>query len=139
MGYIYQADTYCDDCGNAICERLKAEGKAPEDTMDHSSYDSDDYPKSADVENEESDTPHHCAGCGEFLRNPLTSAGYKYVQSALNTIPAGTSIASLRTAGHLHLAVRAAWYNFRYWDAEDCADDLLGKHPVPGWYSDEAF
>ena len=61
MGYISQADVYCNDCGAAIRASLKSQGKAPEDEMDHRSYDSDDYPKDADVEHNESDVPEHCA------------------------------------------------------------------------------
>ncbi len=139
MGYIYQADVYCDDCGDEIRGKLHAQGKAPEDVMDHHSYESDDFPKDSDIEHEESDTPMYCAKCGKFMHNPLTSEGYKYVQSALNELPELRSIGKLQLNGHPHLADWASWYNFRYWDAEDCADDLLGKHPVPAWYSDEAF
>ena len=83
MGYIYQADVYCNDCGAAVCARLAA----PENVADESSYDSDDYPKVADLENEESDIPEHCAACGTFLQNPLTSEGYEYVKDALTTHP----------------------------------------------------
>ena len=139
MGFIYQADVYCDDCGEQIRGKLHAQGKAPEDVMDHRSYDSDDFPKDADIEHEESDIPQYCAQCQKFLHNPLTSDGYKYVQSALNELPAIHSIGRLQMAGHSHLADWASWYNFSYWDAEDCADDLLGKHPTVGWYSSEAL
>src|SRR3954463_9207992 len=83
MGYIYRADVYCDDCGNAIRVQIKANGDAPEDELDYYSYDSDDYPKDADIEHEESDSPQHCAKCDQFLHNPLTSDGYEYVQSKL--------------------------------------------------------
>lgn len=89
---IYQADVWCDDCGRAIEDRLKAEGKAPEDTLDEGSYDSGDYPKWGD-DDEECDTPQHCAAgaeClnptvisgekyGAFLANPLTRWGLEYV------------------------------------------------------------
>src|SRR5215467_10073467 len=84
MGYIYQADVYCEDCGEVIRKQLRADGKAPEDELDHYSYDSDDFPKDADIEHEESDSPQHCAGCDKFLHNPLTSHGYRYVQEELN-------------------------------------------------------
>lgn len=140
MGYIYQADTYCNDCGGRIRSSLRGTHPAlcPEDEMDHYSYDSDNYPKDADIEHEESDIPQHCAQCGDFLHNPLTSEGYKYVQDALNQIPAGTSIAKLINAGHEHLADWAGWYDFRYWDAEDCADGL-DPNRKPGWYSSEVY
>ena len=29
--YIYQADTYCDSCGEAIRAELRAAGEAPDD------------------------------------------------------------------------------------------------------------
>lgn len=130
MGYIYQADVYCDDCGNAIREQLKA--TAPEDALDHSSYDSDDYPKDADVEHDESDCPEHCAKCNKFFHNPLTVAGYQYVQEKLNE----TGLKSIYQ-GNMSIALKewASWYGFSYWTAEDCADSV--RHGIPGWYSDE--
>lgn len=137
MGYVYQADVYCDDCGERICSEIRAQGIAPEDFMDHSSYDSDDFPKSYDHKNDESDTPEHCAKCHEFLYNPLTSAGYAYVQAALNDLPALTSIGKLVGGNHEFLATWANWYDFQYLDAEDCADEMTGR--LPGWYSREAF
>ncbi|HXN71509.1 MAG TPA: hypothetical protein VN861_03035 [Candidatus Acidoferrales bacterium] len=131
MGYIYQADVYCNRCGDAIRQRLSA--NVPEDTLDHSSYDSDDYPKDAMVETEESDVPEHCTGCGVFFHNPLTSAGYRYVQEKLNE----TGLKSIYQ-GNMTIALKewATWYSFTYWTAEDCADD--GRHTQPGWYSNEA-
>ena len=133
MGYIYQADVYCDKCGEAIRRNLA--DTAPEDALDQRSYDSDDYPKDAPIEREESDIPEHCADCHECLNNPLTSEGYKYVQSALSEIPAGTSIAKLISTGHPHLAKWASYYGFTYWTTEDCIDD--GRHSTAGWYSPE--
>ena len=132
MGYIYQADVYCDDCGDKIRERLSS--TAPADTLDHSSYDSDDYPKDARVEHDEADCPQHCAGCGEFLRNPLTSDGYKYVQAKLNE----TGLTSMYI-GHMSVALKAwaSWYVYDYWTAEDCADD--SRHTIAGWYSSEQY
>lgn len=132
MGYIYQADVYCDKCGDAVRAELRAQGKAPEDELDHYSYDSDDYPKDADIEHEESDIPQHCAKCGEFMHNPLTSAGYSYVQEKLNE----TGLKSIYQ-GLMNIVLKtwASWYSFEYWTAEDCADD--GRHSVAGWYSKE--
>lgn len=137
MGYIYQTDVYCEDCGSAIRANLKSQGKAPEDELDHYSYDSDDYPKDAPVEREESDVPQHCAKCGEFLHNPLTSEGYCYVAQALAELPALTSLAKLRDGGHAALSDWANWYGFTYWTADDCGP--IEKHQVPGWYSDESY
>jgi hypothetical protein len=90
MAYIYQADTWCDDCGKRMMGDLTRRGKAPVEPEDESSYDSDDFPKFYDAENEESDGPENCASgnCageyGTFLQNPLTQDGYKYVQKMLN-------------------------------------------------------
>jgi len=137
MGYVYQSDVYCDDCGDLIRGKLHAQGKAPEDTMDLASFDSDDFPKDAEVEYEESDIPEHCAQCYKMLRNPLTSDGYQYVQSALNELPAFHTLTAFNNAGRNVLADWASWYGFTYWDSEDCED--FGKDRKPGWYSSEAF
>jgi hypothetical protein len=132
MGYIYKADVYCQSCGDAI--RVKLAATAPVDPLDHHSYDSDDYPKEASVERDEADCPQHCGKCGEFLRNPLTSEGYRYVQEALNA----TKLPSIYI-GNMPVALKAwaSWYDFTYWTAEDCADD--GRHQTPGWYSQESY
>lgn len=96
MAYIYQADVWCDDCGKAICKRLKAEGKAPANPADEYSYDSDEYPKRAG-DDDESDSPQHCAA-GEdclnaitlpsggkvgYLFGELTADGVAYVKEAI--------------------------------------------------------
>ena len=110
MGYIYQADVYCDGCGGAICDRLKLAGEAPENPSDEYSFDSDEYPKVADVENEESDTPQHCGQCHVFLENPLTSDGYKYVGEKLDRTGAGL------------FEVESEWasfYGFEWFERED--------------------
>jgi len=73
--FIYQADIWCNDCGNGIIDRLEARGKP--DTED-----SDTFPQEETIS--ESDTPSHCAGCGCFLDNPLTHDGLAYVQRALD-------------------------------------------------------
>lgn len=96
MAYIYKADVWCDDCGKAICERLKQESKAPADPSNESSYDSDDYPKRAG-DHEESDTPQHCAAGADCLNaielpggtkvgllfGELTRDGIGYVKDAI--------------------------------------------------------
>ncbi len=92
--YVYQADVWCDDCGRAICKRLTQDGKAPANTTDECSFDSDDYPKQA--EEDESDTPQHCAagaGCLNAIGLPnrkvgllfgeLTGDGVQYVKDAI--------------------------------------------------------
>jgi hypothetical protein len=95
--YIYQADLYCEDCGQKICKALKRAGKAPKDPSDEYSYDSDDYPKGPTDEGE-ADSPNHCANgekcvnaqtlkwkgkkvgkVGMFLETSLTSDGVDYL------------------------------------------------------------
>ena len=99
MAFIYCADVYCDDCGNAIRHRLTDEGKAPADPANEWSYESDDFPKCAN-DDDESDTPQHCA-VGEncinairigdsgndrvgFLFGELTYDGIAYVEDSIN-------------------------------------------------------
>ena len=95
MAYIYQADVWCDACGDHIKAELGRENKAPEDTEDESSFDSDEYPKHYDAENEESDGPENCAdgkcggfanghAYGTFLKNQLTQEGYRYLKGMLD-------------------------------------------------------
>jgi hypothetical protein len=69
MAAIYQADVWCDDCADAIRKRLQSEGHAPPDPDDEYSYDSDEYPKHAG-DDDESDTPQHCAA-GESCINAV--------------------------------------------------------------------
>lgn len=102
MSYIYQADVWCDDCGRAIRNRLKQEGKAPADPRDETSYDSDDYPKRA-CDDDESDTPQHCAAGPDclnaitlpdgdkvgFLMGELTRDGVNYVKEAQRELQHG--------------------------------------------------
>lgn len=143
MGFIYKADTYCDACGERVRRSLRDEGEVPKDAMDHNSYDSDDFPKDADIEHEESDKPEHCTQCGIFLHNPLTSDGYAYVFEAINTRPLILRIGDVPRPDIISpqwLKDWANWYNFRYFDAEDIEDAMNpDKYPFIGWYSDEAF
>lgn len=91
--YIYAADLYCEECGEAIRDRIIREGFAPSDPDDEASYDSGDYP-SGPCEADRSDSPQHCGSgpeClnaieldgqwrGDFLENELTSEGERYVR-----------------------------------------------------------
>lgn len=81
--YIYRADIWCEKCAVAIAEKLTQEGKAPADIINENTYDSDDFPKGPFFE-EESDAPEHCAGCGIFLENPLTTDGREYMQGMVD-------------------------------------------------------
>jgi hypothetical protein len=80
--YIYQADVYCEPCGDALRRRLDKQGKTPTDPSDESSYDSDQYPKGP-YYNQEADGPEHCARCGTFLENPLTTEGYRHLNQMI--------------------------------------------------------
>jgi len=97
MPYIYQADLYCDSCGEDIRKRLDEEGKTPENLNDEHTYDSDNYPKYV-YEIGESDSPSHCgshADCleaetlpsrdkiGALLSTDLTTDGVLYVREAI--------------------------------------------------------
>jgi len=94
--YIYQSDVWCDDCGEAIQNRLISENSAPDDYDNESEFDSDEFPKT--VLCGEADTPQHC-GAGEncfnaevlpsgrkigvLLNTDLTSDGVQYVKDAV--------------------------------------------------------
>ncbi len=102
MSYIYLADVWCDACGRAICRRLKREGKAPVNPDDEWTFDSDEYPKRAG-DDEEADTPQHCAAGEEcinaitlpsggkvgLLFGELTRDGVEYVKEAIAEVQEG--------------------------------------------------
>ena len=122
MAAIYQADVWCNGCADLIQERVASElwsdrftAVCPDGTpvaefdlyndlvdylnlMDGWLYDSGDYPKGCN-DDEESDCPQHCAAgadccepevCsdgskyGYFFGNPLTIDGEDYVKEAVN-------------------------------------------------------
>ena len=77
--YIYCADIYCEDCGEAAKRLILRTAKAPADTGD-----SDDYPQGPYSDGGgEADTPQHCGDCGVFLGNELTGDGEDYVTAAI--------------------------------------------------------
>jgi len=89
--YIYQADTWCDDCAERIKDRLLPirmnetgdRGCYDDfDPDDETTFDSDEFPKGP-YDSDESDCPNHCAGCGVFLENDLTTDGADYVRDAV--------------------------------------------------------
>lgn len=67
MAYAYQADLWCDDCGQMIRERIEQEGRTPPNPNDEHTYDSDEYPKYAPGGGGASDTPYHCAAGAECV------------------------------------------------------------------------
>ena len=104
MAAIYQADVWCDDCADSIKDLLWAESKdgptysnradweIDAGYADERNYDSDEYPKDCD-DDEESDCPEHCAagadcinaegGVGYFFGNYLTPEGGEYVKETV--------------------------------------------------------
>ena len=95
MPYIYQADCWCDSCGESIRNRLleSATDQERNDWQDERAYDSDDFPKYMGDDGE-SDNPQHCGSgpdCLEYVELPdgrrigsllstsLTSEGVNYV------------------------------------------------------------
>jgi hypothetical protein len=105
MAAIYAADVWCDDCADRIRDDIandmwdwnveRARNECPDGTpvsdfnsprelndylrgMNESDYDSGEYPKWCS-DDEESDCPQHCADCGYFFGNSLTSEGADYV------------------------------------------------------------
>jgi len=77
MTYMYQADLWCDECGEEIRERLLKELPEDFDPDAEDTYDSDEFPKSCCSDG--SDCPENCAGCGQPLDYTLTAEGRSYV------------------------------------------------------------
>jgi len=101
MAFIFCADIYCNDCGEAIRRRLTDDGKAPADPTDEWSYDSDEFPKCVDSDSE-ADSPQHCGandncinaieiegGKIGFLFGELTSDGVTYVEETIEDANCG--------------------------------------------------
>ncbi len=95
--YTYQADLWCEQCGEAIREQLARDhpGKVPADPDQEHTYDSDDYPKGPVADGGgESDMPQFCAageeclctafGVGQFLENTLTDHGCETLREAID-------------------------------------------------------
>lgn len=72
--FIYQAEMYCDSCGDAIKRILIAEGNGPEDPSDEMSFDSDNFPKGP-LPEVKTATPDHCAS-REACLEPIDLAEY---------------------------------------------------------------
>ncbi len=114
--YIYQADLYCEGCGEAIKTELALPpGYDPEN---ESSYDSDDYPKGPyDGGGGEADAPQHCGRCGVFLENPLTAEGFNYIETQIED--AGNGDRSYPRPAHDPAVLRrwAEFYEIDVWTA----------------------
>lgn len=77
MTFIYNADIYCQDCGESIRARRLGVG-----VVDNG--DSDTFPQGP-YGPEEADRPQYCGSCGTFLQNSLTSDGLAYIQENPNS------------------------------------------------------
>lgn len=97
MAYIYNADIFCDVCGEDICRAIQVSGLAPENVDDDQEFDSDEYPKSVDADGE-ADFPQHCGSnsdcldpvvlsdgskVGNLIGTNLTDVGIEYVRSVI--------------------------------------------------------
>ena len=97
--YIYNADLFCQECGERIKAELDAKGETPANPNNERTFDSDQYPKGPYPDGGgESDSPQHCgsgAYCanfyilgwikvGVFLENKLTNDGVNYVKDAIS-------------------------------------------------------
>jgi hypothetical protein len=75
--FFYQADIYCEDCGEELIADLGGRENCP------ALVDSNAWPDGAhDEGGGEADHPQHCGACGQFLDNPLTPDGENYVIDA---------------------------------------------------------
>jgi len=97
--YLFYADVYCEDCGEAIKVWCKRNDCVPDDPNDEHSYDSDEYPKGPYPDGGgEADCPQHCGSgpdcvnaielsdgrnIGVWLENDLTAQGIEYVREAI--------------------------------------------------------
>jgi len=103
---MYQADLFCEDCGEEIRDALTNSGNAPDDPDDEYSYDSDDFPKGPESSGE-SDSVHHCGSgdacvnaiilpygskIGAWLGNDLTEEG---LQSVCEAVQDGSDVSVL--------------------------------------------
>lgn len=61
MAYIYAADVWCQECGDAIKAHIREHEpeRVPKDESYEGSWDSNDWPKVYDPEYEESDSPDY--------------------------------------------------------------------------------
>ncbi len=135
MPAIYQADNWCDSCADKIKGDLRAAaGKGGFDFNpgDERTYDSDQYPKYAG-DDEESDTPQHCAsgaGCLEAEELPdgtrigaifgkLTEVGIAYV---VEVVKGGGMVAHFWRKHY-----EAEGYDF------DLPDECPIEHAVRSW------
>lgn len=97
--YMFQGALYCENCGLAIQEKIRKDGKEPEDEDDERSFDSDDFPKGPFGDGGgEADSVHHCdsnerclnaielpcgSKIGAWLGNDLTGEGAEWLSNSI--------------------------------------------------------
>ena len=90
--YVYRSDFLCDRCGESVRQAIPCPGNP----NDEYSYDSDDWPKGPFPNGGgEADCPQHCSRCEIFLENPLTTGGYKYLKSVLDSSEGNSVVLTL--------------------------------------------
>lgn len=99
MAYIYNADIFCDSCGEKIKTDILATATAEDKVRfdDEREYDSDEFPKWA-IDESETDSPQHCGSgedclecevlpsgdkIGKLIGTSLTSDGIEYVREQI--------------------------------------------------------
>jgi hypothetical protein len=98
--YVYKADLWCNECGEALRKIIKNEGKIiPVNPADEYTYDSDHYPKGPYSDGDAADMPCHCSAAelclnvvtlddGNQVGKPLgtlTKDGVRYVMNSINS------------------------------------------------------
>lgn len=133
--YFYNADIYCEDCGDDIKRRIRKELKATGSKDSPVSQDSNEWPQAVADGGGESDCPQHCASQGEclnatayldsdhksglFLENPLTSDGEEYVREQHRTNCS---------------AITQMWLEHYGLTVEDKDSEESDDFPVGGWF-----
>lgn len=100
--YIYQADLYCEECGEDIKRRMRR-WENPPGARSEETFDSDEMPKGPNGSGGgESDSPCHCASredclnaitlsdgtkIGCWLENDLTQEGVRSLQESIRERP----------------------------------------------------
>lgn len=130
--FMYQADLWCDACGEEIVSRVDADGA--EDTGD-----TDDYPQSVSTLDAEGDCPDHCgagADCltaevladgqriGALLHHSLTREGVEYVRDAIREGGAVASFWGSEFGIYIKFELRFAAFCGMAWNVEDATEDM---------------
>lgn len=112
--YAYKAALYCESCGDKIERELKIAGVT--DTGD-----TNDYPQGPFAQGGgEADTPQHCEECGEFLENPITSDGDRYVREKLQPFyqPSSSWDETAKRAEDAGKPILGQWARFYYAESQ---------------------